>query len=153
MKLTEILDERSILADLSATSKSEVIRELADVLSRNHPEIDAGELVRVLLERERLGSTGLESGVAIPHGKLTGIDKVVAAFGRSRSGVDFESIDKKPSTLFFLLVAPESSTGAHLKALAQIVKASKEPWFRGAMTEAADAQEIYEIISRADERL
>jgi PTS system nitrogen regulatory IIA component len=153
MKLSELLPRGAIAPALAATTKAEVLRELAGVLHAARPEIDAADLARVLAERERLGSTGLEDGVAIPHGKLKGLAGLAGAFGRSAKGVEFGSIDRKPTTLFFLLVAPEGEANLHLRALSQIVKAAKEDAFRRALTRAKGAAEIVAAIRKADERL
>ena len=105
-------------------------------VSRHHPEIDHGRLVQALEDRERLNSTALGDGVAIPHGKLPGSSASFAAFGRSPQGVDFHSLDGKPTHLFFLLVAPEDSAGAHLKALARISRLLKDEAFRTRLMQA-----------------
>ncbi|HQC23908.1 MAG TPA: PTS sugar transporter subunit IIA, partial [Syntrophales bacterium] len=105
----------------------------------------------VLLEREKLGSTGIGDGIAIPHGKLKGLERLVISFGRSRQGVDFDAIDGKPVHIFFLLMAPESSTGQHLKALAKISRMLKDPGFRSDLMAAENAEEIYRKIAEKDE--
>src|SRR3989441_7363124 len=112
MKIGDILTEDLVLASLRGRTKNELIEELARVVSAHRAEIDHDRLVEALEERERLNSTALGEGVAIPHGKLPGLKQVVAAFGRSLEGVDFQSLDGKPTHLFFLLVAPEDSAGA-----------------------------------------
>jgi PTS system nitrogen regulatory IIA component len=110
-------------------------------------------MIEVLNEREKLGSTGIGEGVAIPHGKVGGLPKLVAAFAVSHAGVDFEAIDGKPSQIFFALVAPENSAGIHLKALARISRLFKNAKFRGQILEAKDAQEIYQLIVQEDGRV
>ena len=97
MKITDILQESSVVAALAGRSKAEVIEELAGVLTHDHAEIDRQRLIQALEDRERLNSTALGDGVAIPHGKLPGLKHVLAAFGRSRVGVDFQSLDGKPT--------------------------------------------------------
>src|SRR5258706_7226592 len=118
MKILDILPPENILADLQGTSKLAVLEELAGSLAEHHPAISKQRLVDVLLEREKLGSTAIGEGIAIPHGKLPKLSGVVAAFGRSRAGVDFQSLDGGLTQLFFLLVAPEDASVAHLKTLA-----------------------------------
>jgi len=152
MKITDVLAEPLVVPAIAGRSKGEVIEELATVVARHHPEIDLDRLVQALEDRERLNSTALGEGVAIPHGKLPGLKRVVAAFGRSRSGVDFQSLDGKPTHLFFLLVAPEDSAGAHLKALARISRLLKDPAFRGRLMAADDAAALYETIRTEDEK-
>src|SRR6266436_2844827 len=94
----------------------------------------------------------LGEGVAIPHGKLAGLKRVIAAFGRSRQGVDFQSLDGKPTHLFFLLVAPEDSAGAHLKALARISRLLKDESFRQRLMSATTAADLYRTIREEDDK-
>src|SRR5437868_15328280 len=129
MKIAEFLREDLILPDLQATDKAGVLRELCAPLARAHG-FEAGRLTEVLLEREKLGSTGIGEGVAIPHGKLPGVPGLLAAFGRSTKGVEFAAIDGRPAQLFFVLFAPENSAGVHLKALARISRLFKSAAFR-----------------------
>src|SRR5262249_43303321 len=105
MKIEDILSEGLVLPDLSARTQTDVLVELATAVARRHPELDRERLVGALEDREKLNSTALGEGVAIPHGKLPGIKRVFAAFARSRQGVDFHSLDGAPTHLFFLLVA------------------------------------------------
>jgi PTS system nitrogen regulatory IIA component len=152
MRITDILTEDMVIAALAGSSKAEVIEELAGVVSEHQPEIERARLMQALEDRERLNSTALGEGVAIPHGKLPGLKRVVAAFGRSPRGVDFSSLDGKPTHLFFLLVAPEDSAGAHLKALARISRLLKDEAFRTRLMRAGDARELYRIIHEEDEK-
>ncbi|TMA61969.1 MAG: PTS sugar transporter subunit IIA [Deltaproteobacteria bacterium] len=152
MKITDILQETSVVAALAGRSKAEVIAELAGVLANEYREIDRERLIQALEDRERLNSTALGDGVAIPHGKLPGLKRVLAAFGRSRLGVDFQSLDGKPTHLFFLLVAPEDSAGAHLKALARISRLLKDERFRARLMEAGGAHDLFETIREEDDR-
>jgi len=152
MKITDLLQESSVVSALAGRSKAEVIEELAGVLTHDHAEIDRQRLIQALEDRERLNSTALGDGVAIPHGKLPGLKRVLAAFGRSRAGVDFQSLDGKPTHLFFLLVAPEDSAGAHLKALARISRLLKDEGFRVRLMEASNAHDLFETIRTEDDR-
>jgi len=152
MKIEDILAEDLVVADLAARSKNEVLVELAHAVTNGHPELDVAKLVGALEERERLNSTALGDGVAIPHGKLPGLKRVFAAFGRSRQGVDFQSLDGKPTHLFFVLAAPEDSAGAHLKALARISRLLKDATFRDRLLEAPDAHAIWTTIRDEDAR-
>ena len=152
MKITDILGEGLVVSDLTGDSKDEVIEELAGVVAAHHPEIDRVRLVQALEDRERLNSTALGEGVAIPHGKLAGVKRVIAAFGRSPAGVDFSSLDGKPTHLFFLLVAPEDSAGAHLKALARISRLLKDESFRQRLLAAPDASDLYRTIREEDDK-
>jgi len=152
MKIEDILAQELVLADLAARSKTDVLVELATAVSAVHPELERERLVQALEDRERLNSTALGDGVAIPHGKLPGIKRVFAAFARSRQGVDFHSLDGGPTNLFFLLVAPEDSAGAHLKALARISRLLKDASFRTRLLEAPDAAALYDVIRDEDAR-
>jgi PTS system nitrogen regulatory IIA component len=151
MKLSELIDEGCILPELKAKDKKGVLEELADALVRREPSIDKKALVKVLLERERLGSTGIGDGVAIPHGKFHGISRPIVSFGRSRTGLDFDSMDGEPVNLFFLLVAPENSASIHLKALAKIAKILKNSSLRKTLMEAPGKKELCQTIIQNDE--
>ena len=150
MKLTDILDEGFIIPDLKAGSKRNVLEELVSVFKLKYPSIDTSEFLQVLLEREKLGSTGIGEGVAIPHGKVKDLDKLIVSFGRSEKGIDFNATDSQAVNLFFLLIAPESSTGSHLKALAQISRLLKDEKTRESLKKAETREEIYRIISEND---
>lgn len=152
MKIVDILSKDQVIAELRGTTKEEVLRELAEHLARTHPEIDAQRLVAVLWERERLGSTAIGDGIAIPHGKLPGLHSVLAAFGRHRAGVDFQSLDGNPTRLFFLLVAPEDSVGQHLKALARVSRLLKDASFRQRLLSADGQDDLYNRIRDEDEK-
>lgn len=150
MKILDVLHSESILVDLQAQDKKGVIEELATPVAQV-TGVDHKELVQVLLDRERLGSTGIGGGIGIPHGKLKGLDSLALGFGISRKGVDFESMDGRPTRIFFLLVTPENSTGLHLKLLARISRILKNDPFKERLLEAADKDEIYQIIAAEDE--
>jgi PTS system nitrogen regulatory IIA component len=151
MKLSDILEEENIIPDLKARDKKRAIEELTDAIVKNNPSLEKHSLVRVLLERESLGSTAIGDGVAIPHGKYRGISMPIISFGRSRKGLDFEAMDGQPVFIFFLLVAPEDSASIHLKALARIAKLLKDSNFRKLLIEATTRKELYKIIIRNDE--
>jgi PTS system nitrogen regulatory IIA component len=140
-----------IIEELKAKSKRAVLIELSEIFTRYHSGIQSEAMVEVLLDREKLGSTGIGDGIAIPHGKLKGLDHLVIAFGRSREGIDFDAIDGKPVHIFFLLMAPESSTGQHLKALAKISRMLKDPDFRSGLMSAKNTEELYQRIADKDE--
>ena len=146
MKISELLDPRAIVADLQARDKTKVLAELTDALLLCETALDREEVISVLLEREKLGSTGIGDGVAIPHGKLAGIPELKLVFGRSQVGVDFESMDGQPAYLFFLLIAPEESVGVHLKTLAKISKLLKDSSVRKKLLDAPDQAAIYQVI-------
>jgi len=153
MNISELLSTAAISADLKASSKNEALAELTDAILRVEGSLDRDEVIAVLQERERLGSTGIGDGVAIPHGKLKNIDNLLISFGRSREGIDFDSMDGRPAHLFFLLVAPEESVGVHLKTLARISKLLKNPEIRRRLQEAETSDAIHRIISQEEENL
>lgn len=146
MRIQDIVAPEAIVDNLRADSKEGVLRELSEVIANLVPKLSAASLASILMERESLGSTGIGDGVAIPHGKVGGIEHLVAAFGRSRNGVQFHSLDGKPAHLFFLIVAPEYSAGMHLKALARISRLLKDERFRRSLLEAEDADELRRIL-------
>ena len=153
MKLSDILDVNNIIVSLNAQNKNMAIEELAEAILESCPSLKKDELIKILLERERLGSTGIGEGVAIPHGKVPGISDPVISFGRSVNGLDFDSMDGQPVHLFFLLIAPEDSANIHLKALAKIAKILKNISFRKQLIEATTREEIYKIITLDDQEL
>jgi PTS system nitrogen regulatory IIA component len=150
MKITDILSADMIIADLKGATKPDILSELAKALTSKFKEISLRDLIAVLAERERLGSTAIGDGIAIPHGKLRGVTKIVGAFGRHLAGVDFDSLDGGPSQLFFVLLAPEDSASLHLKALARVSRLLKESSFREHLLAATDADELYKLIKEED---
>ncbi len=150
MKIVDLIRREMVLPGLRSTEKAGIIRELAVHVAAHHADIDRDELTRVLSEREALASTAIGEGVAIPHGKLSTVSELVAGLGRVRRGVDFDSMDGQPTYLFFVLVAPESSTGAHLKALARISRLFRNPDFRRRLLSADDADDMYSVLIEED---
>jgi PTS system nitrogen regulatory IIA component len=150
MKIVDFVRPDLVVPDLSATDKPGIIEELASHIAERVPVIDRDKLARALMEREKLASTGIDQGVAIPHAKMRDLGSLVACVGRKKDGVDFASMDCKPSHLFFVLVAPENSTGVHLKALARISRLFRDPGFRSRLLEAPDAAALYQTIVDED---
>jgi len=154
VKLLDFLNEKAISAELKSQDKKGVIQELVDLL------IKAGELkprtrdalVKILLNREALGSTGIGQGVAIPHGKCEHVKELVGAFGVSKKGINFDSLDGEPAYIFFLLLAPMESSGPHLKALARISKLLKDKYFRDSLKNAESEKVLLRIIKEEDQR-
>lgn len=150
MKILDVLYKEAILDDLKSHDKKSVLDELVAPVARiagiNHENI-----LRVLMERERLGSTGIGDGIGIPHGKLKDLESLVLGFGLSRKGIDFESMDGRPTHIFFLLITPENSTGLHLKLLARISRILKNEPFKERLLNAADRDDIFSIIQEEDE--
>jgi len=152
MRIVDLIRREMIVPALTATSKPKIIEELADHLAAHESSLVKEDLVRILLDREGLASTAIGEGVAIPHGKSASVSTIVACLGRARRGVDFDSMDGKPTHLFFVLIAPENSTGAHLKALARISRVFKDTEFRKHLLEAEDAEAMFDIISQEDSK-
>ena len=150
MRILEALNKNAIIDDLQAKDKKGILEELVSPLVET-TGIDQETLVKVLIERERLGSTGIGGGVGIPHGKLDDLKSIALGFGVSRSGVDFESMDGKPTHIFFLLLTPENSAGLHLKLLARVSRLLKKGPFKERLLQAQDRDEIYHAIREEDE--
>ena len=150
MKLLEFLPKEAVLADLKAHDKKGVLQELAGPVAEV-AGVKSDDLVQVLMERERLGTTGIGNGIGIPHGKMKNLNSLVIGFGLSRNGIDFESMDARPTHIFFLLAAPENSTELHLKMLARISKILKHDGFREKLMQAHDSDAIYAAIGEEDE--
>jgi PTS system nitrogen regulatory IIA component len=153
MKIIDLLDQSCILPEMTATSKQAALEELAATLVPGAENLDLATVVEVLMERERLGSTGIGDNVAIPHGKLANLSGLKLAFGRSLKGVEFESMDGKLSHLFFLLLAPINSAGLHLKALAKISRMLMSATFRENLMRATQGQDIYQLLAQKDEEI
>ena len=150
MKIVEFLNEKAITANLKATDKEGVIRELVDLLAKTEGIRNKEELVKVLMGREALGSTGIGQGVGIPHGKSNAVKRLVAAFGICHAGVNFDALDGEPVYLFFLLLAPEDSAGPHLKGLARISRLLKDKFFRESLKALTDEKAILKLIREED---
>lgn len=150
MKITEILVREASILELESTAKDALLAEMAGALSQAEPQLPSDQLLEVLREREALQSTGIGEGVAIPHGKLSGLERLVATFARSSKGVDFDSIDGQPTQLFFLLVVPEQSGGQHLKALARISRFFRDASFRQKLLAAEDLDQVFKAIEEED---
>ena len=150
MKILDVLSREAICADLKSADKKGILEELASPVA-GIADVSRDEIIRVLMERERLGSTGIGGGIGIPHGKLKELQTLVLGFGLSRAGVDFESLDGKPTHIFFLLLTPENSTGLHLKVLARISRILKNELLKEKLLAAATPEEICTIIQEEDE--
>jgi PTS system nitrogen regulatory IIA component len=150
MKIMDILVKDAVLLDLASGTKQEALAEMAGALAREEAGLEEGRLLDVLLEREKLQSTGIGEGVAIPHGRMPGLGRLVATFARSRPGVDFESIDGQATHLFFLLVVPEHSGGQHLKALARISRFFRDAAFRERLLSAEQLDDVCRAIEEED---
>ena len=150
MTITDILARERVLPELQGSTKAEVLAELAEMLEGDVPGIGVAAIVDVLRERERLNSTAIGDGIAIPHGRVSNIENVVAGFARSSSGVDFDSVDRKPTHLFFVLLAPDDAAALHLKALARISRLLKDRDFRDRLVSLDTRDALYEAILAED---
>lgn len=150
MKLTEILHPDACVIDMHARTKKEALRELADALAGATQALDAKELLGLLLERENLGTTAMGDGIAIPHARLESLDRLLAGYGRSRDGIDFDSIDGQPTHLFFLLVAPGKEGSAHLLTLARLSRLLSKPDFRARLLEFETSQELLAAFEESE---
>ena len=150
MKLTDILVRDACLVDLRGKTKPEVLRELSDALVGAVPGLDRAELYAMLVEREKLGSTAMGDGIAIPHARIESLDRVLAVFGLSRGGVDFDSLDGQPTQLFFLLVAPGREGSAHLLLLARLSRLLGIDAFRARLREVGTTDELFRAIEEEE---
>jgi PTS system nitrogen regulatory IIA component len=151
LRVLDFLDPAAIVVDLAATNKRGVLEELTGLLSKTGKIKDPKAAIEILMERERLGSTGIGQGIAIPHAKTDQTTQIAAAFGLSRRGVNFEALDGEPVHIFFLLVAPPDAAGLHLKALARISRLLKDKFFRQSLRDVKDTAEVVRIIKEEDQ--
>lgn len=152
MKITDFLSVQTVIPALAQQEKNAVLEELAGWLAANHPNLDAKRVLNVLMERERISTTAIGEGVAIPHGKLPGLERIFGVFARSSEGVDFSSLDGGPTHLFFALIAPEGAAADHLKALARISRLLKGEAFRRRLMAAKSNQELFTLIADEDDK-
>jgi fructose-specific phosphotransferase system IIA component len=152
MKITDFLDKRSIKLDVESVEKEDVLKELVEALAGAKEIGDKKSIVKALIERESLGSTGIGQGIAIPHGKTDKIGELIAVLGISRKGVNFEALDGEPVYIFFLLVAPKDTAGPHLKALAQISRLLRDTYFCELLKRCRTADEVYELIRKEEDK-
>ena len=152
MKVTDFLAPAMVIPDLRGRNKSAVLKEMAEWMALRSGAINSELLFQALLERERISSTAIGEGVAIPHGKLPGVERIAGVFARSSQGVDFDSLDGGLTYLFFVLVAPENSAADHLKALARISRLLKDTAFRARLMAGKTQEEIFNAIKEEDQK-
>ena len=150
MKIVEFLNEKAIVANMKAGTKEAALRELVEVLAKAEGIKNQSDLLKVLMSRESLGSTGIGQGVGIPHAKTNAVKKLVAALGICPQGVNFDALDGEPVHIFFLLIAPEDSAGPHLKGLARISRLLKDKYFRESLKQLTDEKTILKLIREED---
>ena len=146
MKLLDILSIQSAIVDLKGETKEHIITELVDSLEIGKVISDRDKVLGAVLEREKIMSTGIGDGIAIPHGKSEAVIKLAAALGTQRRGVDFEALDGEPAYVFFLLVSPANVSGPHIKALARISRLLKNDDFKKRLVDAPSTEEIISVI-------
>ncbi|MBN2297042.1 MAG: PTS sugar transporter subunit IIA [Deltaproteobacteria bacterium] len=152
MKIGDILKPDCVIADIQAQTKKDILTELSRPIAQAYG-INLEEMVGILLNREKLGSTGIGEGVAIPHGKITGLNTIAASVGKNTQGLKFDSLDNKPCHIFFLLVAPSNSVSGHLKALARASMLLKNPALRESLMNTTSQQELYKVLLEYDNHL
>ncbi len=152
MKLVDFLKVKTVIPKLKSTTKQSVIKEIADNISNIHPNINNERLIEALLEREKLCSTALDSGVAVPHAKISGITEIILGFGKSLEGIAFESLDNTPTNFFITLIAPENSSGTHIQLLARISKIFRDQDLRSKLLNCDSEEEIFYTLTSEDEK-
>jgi PTS system nitrogen regulatory IIA component len=152
MKLNDILIREACIVDMKARTKKEALRELSEVLAGSVKGLDGAGLLDMLLERETLGTTAMGDGIAIPHARVEALDRLLASFGRSRQGVDFDSVDGKPTHLFFLLVAPGREGSAHLLTLARLSRMLSSPEFRLKLLDVESSDDLFRALEEEESR-
>ncbi len=152
MKISEILDKRAIKIGVTATTKEDALKELVDILAQVEDIGDPKGILKALLERENLGSTGIGQGIAIPHGKTDKVARLVAVLGISKTGVNFDALDGEPVYIFFLLVAPKATAGPHLKALAQISRLLRDTYFCELIRKCKTEEEVFNLIKNEEKK-
>lgn len=150
MRIVDMMSEDLVVAELESRTRDDVLRELVAHIAQQVPEVDAELAHRYLVERERIASTGVTTGIAIPHARLERLDRPIASFARSRPGVEFGALDGKPTHLFMTLLAPEGRAGLHLKALARASRMFKDPDLRAALLAADDRAALWDVIRTKD---
>ena len=152
MKINEILSPNAIKIGLDSTSKADVLKELVNVLFKIQDIGDPKAIVKALVEREELGSTGIGQGIAIPHGKTDKVSGLIAIMGISHKGVDFDALDGEPVYIFFLLITPKDTSGPHLKALAQISRLLRDKYFCELIRRCKTPEVVYQLIKNEEEK-
>jgi fructose-specific phosphotransferase system IIA component len=150
MILTQILKPDCIVAPPAGQDKNSVITELVDLLDKSGQLLDRDSVLQAVLAREQARSTGIGSGVAIPHGKCTGISELTMAIGIIKDGLEFDSIDEKPVTIVVLLASPSDRTGPHIQALARISRLMLDAEFKDKLENATSPEEVYELIDKKE---
>lgn len=149
MRLDEYVDSELLITELSASTKDEVLAELVSVACARYENLDAQNVLQVLHDRESLGSTGIGDGIAIPHGKIVGLENIMLVVARSSQGVSFESLDARPVHEVFMVLAPHGAVGTHLRLLAHVSRLLKDKEFRATFMQAVDKEELFSLLVRS----
>ena len=152
MKISEILDKQAIKIGVTSTTKEDTLKELVDVLAKVEDIGDPKGIVKALIDRENLGSTGIGQGIAIPHGKTDKVKRLTAVLGISKNGVNFDALDGEPVYIFVLLVAPKATAGPHLKALAQISRLLRDSYFCELLRKCRTEDEVFNMIKTEEDK-
>jgi fructose-specific phosphotransferase system IIA component len=151
MKVLDLLNKNFIIPDLQGQTKEEVINELIDLFKEDPRVIDLGKIRDAVLEREKIMSTGVGKGFAIPHGKTNAINDILAAFGKSNKPIEYDSLDGRPVNLVFLLVGKDNLVSKHIKLLSRISRMMNKDEFREKLIKATTSEEILEIFKKEEE--
>ena len=142
------LEEQCIILELESTGKEAVLRELAGAVHDKCPSINLDTMTQILAEREQLGSTGVGNCVAIPHGKVPGLEKLLLCFGRSSRGINFDAVDNRPVQLLVMILAPPDMAGEYLQTLAQVSRLLKDTTTKNKLLRARDTETILELFNQ-----
>jgi len=148
MNITELLSVNQIKLELTSKTKEDVIKEMVKILDENGKLLDKDKYIQAVIDREKEFSTGIGMGIAIPHGKSSGVKEPALIFGRSMDGIDYESMDDEPAQLFFLIAVPEESSNEHLKILSQISRKLMHKELRESLMKASSAEEIITLLQK-----
>lgn len=150
MHIASLIVPARVACCMQSSSKKRVLEQLSQLLAEDQPSITAEEIFDSLIGRERLGSTGLGHGVAIPHGRMSGLKAPIGAFVRLESAIDFDALDRQPVDLLFALLVPQESTSEHLQLLAQLAQMFSDSGFSGQLRASHDSQELYQLLQLWD---
>jgi fructose PTS system EIIBC or EIIC component len=151
MKINELLNKNVVISELRGRNKEEIINELVDLFKNDARVTDLEKVRQSVLEREKIMSTGVGKGFAIPHGKTGAVNDILAAFGKTSSPVDYQALDNQPVNLVFLLVGKENLVSTHIKLLSRISRMMNKDDFRRSLSEAESAEEILNIFIKEEE--
>ncbi|MEI7811142.1 MAG: PTS sugar transporter subunit IIA [Ignavibacteria bacterium] len=150
MKICDVIKVNHIIAELNGDSKEDVINELIDTFKQDPRIINIEKVRAAVLEREKIMSTGVGKGFAIPHGKTDAVKEIIAAFGKTKNPIDFEALDEQPVNLVFLLIGKDNLAGPHIKLLSRISRMMNKDEFRESLINAKSAGEIYHIFEEEE---